>query len=120
MLPKEEISEKDEKFATISSISTHSNDFRVKEERRVDSSTLPLEESEQTSDKLNATDATLSIDVCPSNGNLLASSGEDNNIKIFDKRNSKIIRTFDDIHSGNLLHLFDLNVISSFEVSLTP
>lgn len=38
MLPKEEIREKDEKFATISSISTHSNDFRV-------------EESEQTSDK---------------------------------------------------------------------
>ena len=43
------------------------------------------------------------IDVCPENGNLLASGGEDNNVKIFDKRESKIVRTFDGIHTGSIL-----------------
>ena len=42
------------------------------------------------------------IDVCQGNGNLLATGGEENNIKIFDKRESKIIKTFDDIHTGNI------------------
>lgn len=45
---------------------------------------------------------TLWIDVCPNNGNLLASGGQDENIKIFDKRQSKIVQTFDDIHNGDI------------------
>ena len=40
------------------------------------------------------------IDVCQSDGNLLASGGGDENIKIYDRRESKIVRIFDDIHSG--------------------
>ena len=32
------------------------------------------------------------IDVCPENGNLLASGGEDNNVKIFDKRELNIVQ----------------------------
>ncbi len=44
------------------------------------------------------------IDVCQSNGNLLASGGTDRIIKIFDKRESKIVKTFEDIHSGKEFH----------------
>ncbi len=44
------------------------------------------------------------IDVCQSNGNLLASGGGDKVIKIFDKRESKIVKTFEGIHSGKELH----------------
>ena len=46
------------------------------------------------------------IDVCQNDGNLLVSSGWDKNIKIFDKRESKIIKTFDDVHSSKNLVLF--------------
>ena len=46
------------------------------------------------------------IDVCQNDGNVLTSGGEDQRIKIFDKRVSKIIKTFDDVHSGNNLDLF--------------
>ncbi len=38
------------------------------------------------------------IDVCQSNGNLLASGGGDGITKIFDKRESKIVKTFEDVH----------------------
>jgi hypothetical protein len=40
------------------------------------------------------------IDVYQSDGNLLASGGMDKNIKIYDRRESKIVKTFDGIHSG--------------------
>ncbi len=40
------------------------------------------------------------IDVCQSNGNLLASGGGDKVIKIFDKRESKIVQTFEGVHSS--------------------
>ena len=40
------------------------------------------------------------IDVCQNDGNLLASAGEDHNIKIYDRRASKIIQTFNEIHTG--------------------
>ena len=38
------------------------------------------------------------IDICPSNGNLLAAGNEAHKALIFDKRESKIIKTFDSIH----------------------
>ena len=47
------------------------------------------------------------IDVCQNDGNLLAvGGGTFGNIKIFDKRESKIIKTFDLVHSSNNLDLF--------------
>ena len=42
------------------------------------------------------------IDACQTNGNLLASGGTDQDVKIFDKRESEIVQTFDDIHNGNI------------------
>ena len=42
------------------------------------------------------------IDVCQSNGNLLASGGGDMTVKIFDKREAKIVQTFDGIHKGSI------------------
>ena len=42
------------------------------------------------------------INVCPINGNMMASGGFDQNIKIFDKRESKIVKTFDKIHKGDI------------------
>ena len=36
---------------------------------------------------------------------MLALGGDDRNVKIFDKRESKIVQTFDDIHQGNILDL---------------
>ena len=42
------------------------------------------------------------IDVCQSDGNLLAASGADKRVRIFDKRESKIVQTFDGIHTSNL------------------
>ena len=46
------------------------------------------------------------IDVCQNDGNLLVSCGTDKNINIFDKRESKIIKTFDKVHSSKNLDLF--------------
>ena len=40
------------------------------------------------------------IDVCPTDSNLLASGGEGMNIKIYDRLESRIVKTIDDIHSG--------------------
>ena len=44
--------------------------------------------------------APLWFDVCPTDSDLLASGGRDKNIKIYDRRESKIIKTFNDIHFG--------------------
>ena len=41
------------------------------------------------------------VDVYQINGSLLATGGTEKNVKIFDKRESKIVKTFDDIHKGN-------------------
>ena len=45
---------------------------------------------------------TLWIDVCQSDGNMLASGGTDGILKIFDKRESKIVQTYS-IHTSNIL-----------------
>ena len=45
-------------------------------------------------------DYTSWIDVCPSDGSLLAAGGQDTNVNIFDKRESKIIKTLTGIHES--------------------
>ena len=50
------------------------------------------------------------IDVCQNNGNLLVSDGEKFEIQIFDKRESKIVKTFDGIHKGKFPRYFYLLV----------
>ena len=47
-------------------------------------------------------DHTRWIDVCPTDENLLATCGHDMDIKIYDRRESKIVRTFYDIHFGKI------------------
>ena len=42
------------------------------------------------------------IDVCQRDGNLLTAGGSDKNIKIFDKRESKIVKIFQ-VHQSNVL-----------------
>ena len=42
------------------------------------------------------------IDVCPTDSKLLASCGDDGRIMIFDKRESKIVKTIGDIHSSKI------------------
>lgn len=43
------------------------------------------------------------IDVCQSNGNLLASGGWDADVRIIDKRASKIVKTFEGLNYGKFL-----------------
>ena len=43
---------------------------------------------------------------------MLAAGGWDENVKIFDKRESKIVQTFDDIHTGNIF-LFNKSFLTS-------
>lgn len=50
-------------------------------------------------------DLTNWIDVCPNNGNLLAAGGYDKNIKVYDHRESKVVKTFDGIHLSKKYHL---------------
>ena len=45
-------------------------------------------------------DTVLSIEVSPTDSNLLAIASYDKSVKVYDKRISKIVRTFDHIHKG--------------------
>ena len=56
--------------------------------------------------------------MCQNNGNLLAVGGRDKNVKIFDKRGSKIVQSsFDGIHTGIYLDLFN-NIILILLIAL--
>ena len=48
---------------------------------------------------------TIWIDVCQNNGNLLATVGRGHGVLIFDKRTSKIVQLFDNIHNSNSFYL---------------
>ena len=64
---------------------------------------------------------TYGIDVCPINGNLVAAGGDDKSLKIFDKREAKIVKTYDDLHSSKsskFLLLHDIHFLSSSSVYL--
>ena len=54
------------------------------------------------------------IDVRLSNGNLLATVRGDNNIKIIDKRQSKIIKTFEGIDTCKILSFDELYNVGKF------
>lgn len=41
------------------------------------------------------------IDCCPANGNLLATCADDQDVKIYDRRESNIVKTFAKLHKGN-------------------
>ena len=45
------------------------------------------------------------IDPCQANSNLLATGGSSKKINVYDKRNSQIVKTFEDIHSGKQIYL---------------
>ena len=58
--------------------------------------------------------AKYSLDVCQSNGNLLVSGCGDRTIKIFDKRKSTFVQTFDGISKqGMFFFLFNRLFLSS-------
>jgi hypothetical protein len=42
------------------------------------------------------------IDACQGDGTLLAAGGTDNDIKIYDIRESRVVNTFNGIHSGKM------------------
>ena len=57
--------------------------------------------------------------MCQSDGNLLASGGDDGNVNIFDKRESKIVQTVGS-HKSNIYHFFFLfnNLFLTFNYCL--
>mgnify|MGYP000914691206 FL=1 len=61
---------------------------------------------EQTSDGYYSFNSTRWIDVCPINGNLLAAAGTDGKVKIFDKRELKVVKVFDEVHKGKKFYTF--------------
>lgn len=48
----------------------------------------------------SSSDFTIWIDVCQVDGNLLASCGQDEHVKVFDRRESRIVKIFQNIHTG--------------------
>lgn len=46
------------------------------------------------------------IDTCQSDSNLLASCGQNKALMIFDKREAKIVKAFEDVHSGQIFQNF--------------
>ena len=56
---------------------------------------------------------TICIDVCSNNGNLLVSGGRDQRVRIFDKRESKIVRIFDEMHKGDIFDVFNYSILTS-------
>ena len=53
-------------------------------------------------------DSTIWIDVCPTNNNLLAAAGYDRKVKIFDRREAKIVKIIDPKHSSNIFLIFNI------------
>ena len=49
----------------------------------------------------------------------LTSGGMDSNVKIFDKRESKIVQTFDGIHEGKIFSLFKARALAEPQTILS-
>lgn len=47
------------------------------------------------------------IDVCPVDGNLVTMGGRDQKIHIYDRRSEKSVKTFNEIHTGNVYVAFE-------------
>mgnify|MGYP000865260429 CR=1 FL=1 len=47
------------------------------------------------------------IDVCPSDGNFLASCGRDRNVKVYDRRESRVVKIFDGFHTGEIYRVVE-------------
>lgn len=62
-------------------------------------------------------DCTYWIDVCSNDGNLLATGGNDGNIKIYDRRSSSIVKTFE-VHTSKLYFLFFTNDSDRTNISI--
>lgn len=62
-----------------------------------------------------------SIDVCPTNGNLLASGGDEGLIKIYDRRESKVVQILGEgeYHTCQNLQLFSWNFWEVFLFNLS-
>ena len=71
----------------------------------------------ETSNNLSALlETTYCIDPCQANSNLLATGGESKKINVYDKRNSQIVKTFEDIHSRKqIYHCFGIRIIKLHE-----
>mgnify|MGYP000885030011 CR=1 FL=1 len=54
------------------------------------------------------------IDVCPINGNLLATGDADNQVKIFDKRVSKTVKNFKDLHPSTTFWFITIDYLYRF------
>ena len=52
------------------------------------------------------------IDVCPRNPNLLAAGGAGKSVSIYDKRSSRIVEKFLNIHSG----IYKLNIYTAYRI----
>ena len=50
------------------------------------------------------------IDVCPVNSSLLAYGGADMGINLYDRRESKIVKTIASKHSGNIVSIIILSL----------
>ena len=71
----------------------------------------------ETSDNSSALlDPAYWIDPCQANSNLLATGGHSKKINVYDKRNSQIVKTFEDIHSRKqIYHCFGIRTITLHE-----
>ena len=63
-------------------------------------------------------DYTYWIDACPIDGNLLASGGIAEKVKIFDKRELNIVKTFENIHSSKEANPVIRNSVAVFNIFL--
>ena len=60
---------------------------------------------------------TITIDVCPTDANLLASGGTDLDVKIYDRRECRIVKIFNEIHRSKMCFALTTSSISHNTIS---